>query len=291
MKLGGLPAYHCRPLERLEKPVSLQKPDNHPPEFMRPDICSKSGVHGEQAELVYDPMTQVNISTPRFTGDFECGNLSYVYRTAPTKYEIHILPDPNPKQTAQWFFFRVEDLEPGNYMFTVVGFYRRGNLHTRGSRACAYSESAARGGIGWRRLGSGIKYFKWKKGKRGPWALSFEFTVNERDTMWFSHAYPYTYTDLGKFMASLGDTCLPSTLCKSMGGLPVPVVFWDADQGSCVNVCTLFETSEEEYVGPDLRVEKLSEFSDTVVNSILAWRDQSIVNDGDATDEIGRAHV
>jgi hypothetical protein len=91
---------------------------------------------------------------PKWSGDFECGNFGQVYEIYVQRYEIHIIPDPNPIHNAQWFFFKVDTLIPGEYFFVIAGFSRPYNLHKKGSQICGYSESSARRGIGWQRIGS-----------------------------------------------------------------------------------------------------------------------------------------
>lgn len=269
------PPEHYRPKARLQKPISLQLPDNHPPaplrpyEFHEPEKCEMA----RKGDLIYDPVTQVCSHVPRFSGDFECGNLGHVYLTGPREYEIHLLPDPNEGLTTQWFFFRVEGLDPGEYFFNIVGFYRQCNLHWKGSKAAVFSERAARNGIGWQRIGENLNYYKWKNGKSPEWAFSFTFTVTERDTMYFAHAYPYTYTDLTKFLASVGGDCRPSTLCKTFGDVPLPAVFWDADKGRCVDVQSLIERRKMTHEPPPIRVEDVSEFSEKIVELLRAWKD------------------
>ena len=269
------PPDHYRPKARLQKPISLQYPDNHPAAPMRPyefHELDKSEL-SRKGELVYDPATQNCSHTPKFSGDFECGNLGHVYLTGPKEYEIHLLPDPNDGQTTQWFFFKVENIDPGEYFFNIVGFYRQCNLHWKGSKAAVFSERAARSGIGWQRIGENLNYYKWKNGKSPEWAFSFTFSVSERDTMYFAHAYPYTYTDLSKFLANIGGECRPSTLCKTFGDVPMPAIFWDADRGRCVDVQTLIERRKMTHEPPPIRVEEVSEFSEKIVELLRAWRE------------------
>ena len=126
----------------------------------------------------------MNSSGPKFSGDFECGNLGQVYASGRQFYEIHLLPDQaNDSKTCQWFFFKVENLEPGEYTFLIVGFYRQCNLHWKGSQVAVYSESAASRGVGWQRIGYNLNYFQWKTGKSPQWAFQFTFSISQRDTM------------------------------------------------------------------------------------------------------------
>ncbi|OHT08777.1 Clan MC, family M14, Zinc carboxypeptidase-like metallopeptidase [Tritrichomonas foetus] len=277
--MNKLPDYHCKPKIRLQKPISLQLPNNHPPAPLRPYEFHELSPNElkRNSQLVYDPITQSNsvVGGPRFSGDFECGNLGQVFLTGPKEYEIHLLPDPNESQTTQWFFFKVENLEPGEYAFTIVGFYRQCNLHWKGSKAAVYSENASKSGIGWQRIGENLNYYKFKGGKFPEWAFFFTFNVVEKDTMYFAHAYPYTYTDLNNFLQKLSSSseCKVSTLCKTFGDIPVPAVFWDADKQKCVDVSNLYEKRRVTHEAPEIRVEDISEFSEALVEILRAWKE------------------
>ena len=64
-------------------------------------------------------------------------------------------------------------MRPGHsYRFTIVNFYKAGSLYNKGMRPLMYSERQAAKGVGWRRVGSNIKYFKtnirWA-GRGGVW--------------------------------------------------------------------------------------------------------------------------
>jgi hypothetical protein len=272
---SSIPDWHCKPKIRLQKSIHLQSPDSHPPAVLRSyDFHEPNGVNiRKKPELVHDPCGQVSWSGPKFSGDFECGNLGEVYFYGGKEFEIHLLPDPNENQTTQWFFFRVENMDPGEYSFTIVGFYRPCNLHWKGSKVCAYSDSAARNGIGWQRIGENLNYFKWKGGKNPEWAFSFTFSVTERDAMYFAHAYPYTYTDLNRFLARLSPECKVSSLCKTVGDISVPGVFWDAEKQKCVELSSLFERRRSLHEAPLIRLERAQEFSESLLELLRSWKE------------------
>ena len=278
--MNNLPEWQCKPTVRLEKPITMQLPNNHPPADMIP--CQ---FHPENPEmlrdyntLVYDPINPLPedehaASEPKFSGDFECGNLGPVFKIGERKYEIHLLPDPNDQQTAQWFFFKVENLQPGEYFFILAGFFRQCNLHWKGSQVCCYSENARSKGIGWQRIGKEMNYFQWKTGKFPEWAWTFKFTVDEEpDTMYFAHAYPYTFTDMLNCMGKLQPLCRPSTLCKSIGDIDVPVIFWDCEEQKCVDIAPyMAQATDIKNEPPEIRVEDVSELNQTTIDMIRRW--------------------
>ena len=276
---SNLPEWQCKPTVRLEKPITMQLPNNHPGAPMTP--CQ---FHPENPEmlrdynkLVYDPINPLSEEElvekePRWSGDFECGNLGQVFKIGENKYEIHILPDPNEQQTAQWFFFKVEDIKPGEYFFIIAGFFRSCQLHWKGSQICAYSLEAKNRGIGWQKIGNNMNFFQWKTGKFPEWALSFTFTVEEQDTMYFAHSYPYTFTDLLNCMGKLQPMCRPSTLCKSIGDIDVPVIFWDCEEQRCVDIEPLMaQAGDVKNEPPEVRVEEVGEIDQVTIDMIRKW--------------------
>ena len=239
--LSSLPRHHSRPSLKLEKPLCFPDPDNYPsapliPQKFRSVLTRELR---ECHELVFDPNTQVRSKGPRFSGDFESANLGQVYRIGPRRYEIHILPDPSKWYSALWFMFRVENLKPGEYMFVICGFFRDCHQHNIGVQPTVYSEHAARRGCGWKRVGTNMNFWTWKHSLVPEFAMSFNFVVTHTDTMYFSLLYPYTYTELRRWLSMNCNRCMQSTLCRSYGGVDVPVVFWDADEGRCVDVKNL----------------------------------------------------
>lgn len=278
----NLPEFQCKPKLRMEKPVAMQMPNNHPPAAMIPcqfKELTPDDIRDDCYDLVFDPITPIDVEGPKFSGDFECGNIGQVYRIGERKYEIHLLPDPNEQQTTQWFFFKVENLQPGEYFFAIVGFYRACNLHWKGSQCCSYSEASARRGIGWQRIGDEMNYFRWKTGKFPEWAWTFKFTVTEPDNMYFSHAYPYTYTDMMNCLGKLQPLCRPFTLCKSLGDIDVPCVFWDAEEQRCVDVSPILaDKASVTHSPPEIRKEEISEFPQKLVDILKKWRNTDLPN-------------
>jgi hypothetical protein len=193
-------------------------------------------------ELVHDPTTRLRTRAPYFTGSFEGGNLGQVFLTGVRQYEIHLLSDPTPTYSALWYFFRVDDIPPGEYAFTIVGFFRDAPLHQLGVQPVMLSLNATRDGIGWQRFGSDLNFWKWKQ--RAMSFLSFTFAVRDIDSMYFAYLYPYTYTELRCWLSRQPAPLVPSFLCRSHGGIEVPGIFWDADQQICVTIASLYTSQK-----------------------------------------------
>jgi hypothetical protein len=194
-------------------------------------------------------------SGPTFDGRFESGNLRRVREIGDNAFDLQIAPDPNARGSAQWFFFRADGLTPGNYRFRISGFARRDNCHERGSQIVA-----RRGSGGWFRFGTRMR---WSGSRRKRWSLRFEFTVAEPGTMWFAQTYPYTLSDLRDFEESCEFP--RTTLVTSLGGLELPVIFWDADVGRFAPVGPLLRLGAEPSARPGV-------FGRCTLETIRRWR-------------------
>jgi hypothetical protein len=62
----------------------------------------------------------------------------------------------------QWYYFQVKNAKPDvEYRFTICNFLKSDSLYNMGMRPLMYSEmDAEKKGLGWRRWGSHIKYYK-----------------------------------------------------------------------------------------------------------------------------------
>lgn len=106
----------------------------------------------------------------------------------------------------QWFYFQVKNAKPDfEYRFTIVNFLKNDSLYNCGMKPVMYSELDAKNkGIGWRRWGKDIKYYRNNTRSEDDngsirnlysltWTCKFP---NANDTYYFAHCYPYTYSDL-----------------------------------------------------------------------------------------------
>lgn len=101
-----------------------------------------------------------------------------------------------------------------------MNFRKKQSLYQRGMKICVYSRRKSE--EGWRRGGTNIQYFEngliWREDRK-YFTLRFSYTFDRNDSVFFSYHYPYTYSDLIKFINSLKHnkvvkkTILSSTSC------------------------------------------------------------------------------
>nr|XP_045016012.1 cytosolic carboxypeptidase 3 [Jaculus jaculus] len=86
-------------------------------------------------------------------------------------------------------------------------------------RPLFYSEKEAKTHkIGWQRIGDQIKYYKnnvRQDGGRHFFSLTWTFQFpHNKDTCYFAHCYPYTYTNLQEYLSAVSNDPVRSKFCK-----------------------------------------------------------------------------
>ncbi|XP_077176965.1 cytosolic carboxypeptidase 2 isoform X2 [Paroedura picta] len=153
-----------------------------------------------------------------FESRFESGNLQKAVRVGEYEYELTLRTDLYTSKHTQWFYFQVRNTRKDvTYRFSIVNLMKSKSLYSMGMKPLLYSQKDAEcNGIGWRREGSNIKYYKYNT-KDGQtlycltWTLCFP---HSHDTCYFAHFYPYTYSDLQHYLLTLVNDPLRSQYCK-----------------------------------------------------------------------------
>ncbi|XP_037993643.1 cytosolic carboxypeptidase 2 isoform X1 [Motacilla alba alba] len=151
----------------------------------------------------------------------------------PYEYVLMLRPDLYTAKHTQWFYFRVQNTrrEP-LYHFTIANMAKPKSLYSQGLRPLLYSQQDARScGIGWRRVGTDVRYYLGGAGKppifRLSWTVRFP---HDGDTCFFAACYPYTYSDLRRYLRALAADparsryCTVRPLCRSLAGNTVPLL-------------------------------------------------------------------
>ncbi|XP_076994672.1 cytosolic carboxypeptidase 3 isoform X4 [Tamandua tetradactyla] len=158
-------------------------------------------------------------NTLMFEARFESGNLQKVVKVAEYEYQLTVRPDLFTNKHTQWYYFQVTNTQAGiAYRFTIVNFTKPASLYNRGMRPLFYSDKEAKAhSIGWQRIGDQIKYYKNNLGQDGHHYFSLTWTFqfpHNKDTCYFAHCYPYTYTNLQDYLSGINNDPIRSKYCK-----------------------------------------------------------------------------
>ncbi|KAG8431546.1 hypothetical protein GDO86_018315, partial [Hymenochirus boettgeri] len=168
----------------------------------------------------------------QFESRFESGNLQKAVKVGMYDYELTLRTDLYTSKHTQWFYFQVKNTRKRvPYRFTITNLMKSNSLYNSGMKPLLYSQQdALLKGIGWRRDGKDIKYYKGSgpQDERSIYCLTWtvEFPHDD-DTCYFAHCYPYTFSDLQRDLKSaLSDPacssyCKLRALCRSLAGNPV----------------------------------------------------------------------
>ena len=99
------------------------------------------------------------------------------------------------------------------YKFNIINLLKPDSLYNHGMQPLMYSDKAAKtNGKGWQRAGKDICYYQnsIKKRTAGHY-YTLTFSVNfeyDNDTVYFAHSYPYTFSDLQRYLLKLENDSL-----------------------------------------------------------------------------------
>ncbi|XP_051875848.1 cytosolic carboxypeptidase 2-like [Pristis pectinata] len=171
------------------------------------------------------PLTQAAINLDKqdntliFEARFECGNLQKVLKVGEHDYNLILRTDLYTARHTQWFYFRVQNMQKAvPYRFTIVNLMKPSSLYNRGMKPLMYStKDAEEDRLGWRRVGTHIKYYKNNHGdeRRQFYSLTWTFQFpHDSDTCYFAHCYPYSYSDLQDYLIDVATDPVKSKFCK-----------------------------------------------------------------------------
>ncbi|XP_031237338.1 cytosolic carboxypeptidase 3 isoform X4 [Mastomys coucha] len=148
-----------------------------------------------------------------------CDNTLVFEASADYEYELTVRPDLFTNKHTQWYYFQVTNTQAEIvYRFTIVNFTKPASLYNRGMRPLFYSEKEAKThNIGWQRIGDQIKYYKNNLGQDGRHFFSLTWTFqfpHSKDTCYFAHCYPYTYSNLQEYLSGINSDPVRSKFCK-----------------------------------------------------------------------------
>ncbi|XP_077640554.1 cytosolic carboxypeptidase 2 [Lonchura striata] len=173
------------------------------------------------------PLEGPQDTTLLFESRFESGNLQKAIKVGPYEYVLMLRPDLYTAKHTQWFYFRVQNTrqEP-LYRFTIANMAKPKSLYGQGLQPLLYSQRDAQSrGIGWRRVGTDVRYYRDSTGEPPMFRLSWSVRFpHNGDTCFFAACYPYTYSDLQRYLRALvadparSRYCAVQALCRSLAG-------------------------------------------------------------------------
>lgn len=142
-----------------------------------------------------------------FDSAFESGNLLSAHRIGALEYELLLHPDHATTGHTQWYLFSVGNAVGGcTYHFHITNLNKPDSLYGAGQQPLFFSSHAfSREGKGWQRVGKDVKYVKNGRRRNGRPLFTLSFAVefpHDGDKCVFAHCFPYTFTDLTKYLKS-----------------------------------------------------------------------------------------
>lgn len=121
------------------------------------------------------------------------------------------------------------------YRFNIINLLKPDSLYNHGMKPLCYSEiNAKRYNKGWTRQGTDVCYYAnslKRKGSFHYFTLTFAITFdNDYDTCYLAHSYPYTYSDLQRYLNKLMKDPIRNQyvqrkmLCQSLAGNPADLL-------------------------------------------------------------------
>ncbi|XP_050973049.1 cytosolic carboxypeptidase 6 [Labeo rohita] len=136
-----------------------------------------------------------------FDACFESGNLGRVDYISEFEFDLFIRPDTCNPRFRVWFNFTVENVrETQRVIFNIVNFSKTKSLYRDGMSPVVKSTSRPK----WQRLPAKNVYYYRCPDHRRNYVMSFAFCFDREDDIYqFAYCYPYTYSRLQHYLASL----------------------------------------------------------------------------------------
>eukprot|EP00605_Chrysophyceae_sp_TOSAG23-4_P000392 GSChrysophyteH1.ASY1.ANO1.448.1 assembled CDS len=167
--------------------------------------CAEKGVESTSYGARKDCLERRPVLT--FNGEFESGNLDTACFIN-LEYDVTCRNDLTTPGNIQWFYFSRELVRyPLRVRFQIVNMEKKDSLYNYGMRPVRFS--TADEASGWINTGEDVCYFKNNKKDKyarklcALYSTVFTYTFDGPDTVYFAHTFPYTYSDLQRYLASL----------------------------------------------------------------------------------------
>lgn len=181
------------------------------------------------------------IDTLKFDSKFESGNLWQAIKINEDEYNLMLEYDIETQGYTQWYYFSVSNYKEGHTVkFNILNLMKPNSLYSQGLLPLAKStELSNKIGVSWHRAGKHVSYYQNNIPRKYLvqgvpafyYTLTFTYTFEyANDKVFFSHCYPYTYTDLIEYLNDLSlnpfysNRLKISTLCKTLAGNECPIL-------------------------------------------------------------------
>lgn len=235
------------PLTVASVPLSIRKELEGAPEYDQAMFSNLPNFPASK-HIPADSILTSPLNTLRFNSHFESGNLQKAIKVTDEDYTLLQDYDVLTKGHTQWFYFSVRNERKGQTVrFSIVNLMKYDSLYNNGMKPLVRSlRKEQTQGISWHRAGEAVSYYenniprKLGLNTRLPrfyYTLSFVYTFEyEGDEVFFAHCYPYTYTDLQRYIASVrirsADILRVDSLCQSIAGNDCPILTLTNDVAS-----------------------------------------------------------
>uniref|UniRef100_A0A3P9HNV8 ATP/GTP binding protein-like 4 n=1 Tax=Oryzias latipes TaxID=8090 RepID=A0A3P9HNV8_ORYLA len=192
---------------------------------MEEKTVEADGESGAEDALVGN-VNKLTVSPPGYSGAprkghlvfdacFESGNLGRVDYINDFEFDLFIRPDTCNPRFRVWFNFTVENVrETQRVIFNIVNFSKTKSLYRDGMSPVVKSTSRPK----WQRLPPKNVYYYRCPDHRRNYVMSFAFCFDREDDVYqFAYCYPYTYSRLQHYLASLERKHLPYLRREQLG--------------------------------------------------------------------------
>jgi hypothetical protein len=157
---------------------------------------------------------EINKDQVNFESRFEGGNLRMAIKINEYEYDLILKNDINSGKSYHWFFFQVKIIFDGlninkgldKIKFNIINCQKNDMLFSKGLRVLKYSENSKK----WSRDTKNIFYYLngLEIEDKKFYTLTFSIdTANKNiyntETIYFSYCFPYTFSDLQKYLSKL----------------------------------------------------------------------------------------
>ena len=181
------------------------------------------------------------IDTLVFDSKFESGNLSKAVKLSENEYNLYLESDVETKGYTQWFYFSVNTYKENHTVkFNIVNMIKPKSLFSQGLLPWVLStKSNITANNGWVQGGENVSYcqshlhrkYSTPSAPKFYYSLSFTYTFEHpNDLVYFSHCFPYTYTDLMDYIREITETqenckiLRVAPLCSTLAGNTCPLI-------------------------------------------------------------------